>query len=432
MNEILQVIKEQKDLQDVYEYLYKPMFILEDIEKKFKSLNVKDKTREVNLDVPYKIDRIKNHYLPQIINTYLNFDIHYRNNKTIQSSNGKDLTAKDMLLNQISKVLEEIELIEEIYYLNNQQQFLVNGVLVDKLGYEDSLIDSPEKHITLKNSFDYEAYEKELDRENIQKKQEDEIQLENEKILKKAKEIQDEKDRKELEKQEAARLAQVAEQQQVADAKKFLEEIETRKKLEEAKNAPQPVLKPQNNKNIINSKKVMVIAGMVTPLIVGIGFAASGNSVNDTYHQAAQHELKNISYLYNNLKDTKNPTEEIEDKFKDSSVLLESNASLNKNIITIGHGKAEEKITLENSYSFDVNKTDLKISYHLPKVDGDACFSLTKDLTENLSNIKSISVNDIELTKEDKANHSVIINNDKIFQACTNGASDVVVNLGKN
>lgn len=455
MHEILQLIKEEKDLQDVYNYLYKPLIVLDDIEKKFKSLHVKDKTREVNLDVPYKIDRIKNNYLPQIIHTYLNFDIHYRNTKVIQSVNNQNLTAKEVLLNQISKVLEEIELIEEIYYLNNQQQFLVNGVIVDKIGYEDSLFNVDSKHITLKNEFNYQSYEQEEKEKQLKDKTDAEEALENEKILKKAKLIQDELDRKRFEKEEQDRLIREAEEKKIEEAKKVLKEAEEKKQKEEqeklAKLAKEkkeqelqqnpPAIAIANPTQPTKKKSNFMLtfgAGLSSIIIIG-GFFITTNAssnINSDYHAEAYNELNAISNVYAsmNMKNADNQfsaTQYIENKLANQTNSKISFNSQN-NTFTIGEGKEAEKIVLSDAHdAFEPNSNKLKINYELPKTDGDTCFAIAKDLTNNMRNIDSISINDIELTKHDASTQSVLINNDKIFQACTDGTNQVSINLKK-
>lgn len=455
MHETLQLIKEEKDLQDVYNYLYKPLIVLDDIEKKFKSLHVKDKTREVNLDVPYKIDRIKNNYLPQIIHTYLNFDIHYRNTKVIQSVNNQNLTAKEVLLNQISKVLEEIELIEEIYYLNNQQQFLVNGVIVDKIGYEDSLFNVDSKHITLKNEFNYQSYEQEEKEKQLKDKTDAEEALENEKILKKAKLIQDELDRKHFEKEEQDRLIREAEEKKIEEAKKVLKEAEEKKQKEEQEklaklakekkeqelqqNPPTTAIANPTQPTKKKSNFMLTFgAGLSSIIIIG-GFFITTNAssnINSDYHAEAYNELNTISNVYAsmNMKNTDNQfsaTQYIENKLANQTNSKISFNSQN-NTFTIGEGKEAEKIVLSDAHdAFEPNSNKLKINYELPKTDGDTCFAIAKDLTNNMRNIDSISINDIELTKHDASTQSVLINNDKIFQACTDGTNQVSINLKK-
>jgi hypothetical protein len=450
MHEILQLIKEEKDLQDVYNYLYKPMIVLEDIEKKFKSLNIKDKTREVNLDVPYKIDRIKNNYLPQIIHTYLNFDIHYRNTKVIQSVNDQNLTAKDVLLNQISKVLEEIELIEEIYYLNNQQQFLVNGVIVDKIGYEDNLLNNESKHIKLKNEFDYQAYEKEEIDKDLKTKTEAEKELEDKKILQKAKLIQDELDKKQFEKDEEQRVIREAEERKIEEAKKVLKEAEEKKQNEEKQrlaklekerkekeaNEPKVYINPQPASK--KPKTTLVVgAGSVSALVVmGAFFFNPSSDINNDFHTQSYNQLNNISSVYDSINSKSLEGKQSIAQYVENKLSNQNNATVSfdagNNTFTIGQGKSAEKIILSDEHeAFDPTKPKLKIRYQLPKTDGDTCFAIAKDLTDEMKNIDSITINDIELTKHNASTNGVLINNDKIFQACTDGTKEVDVYLKK-
>ena len=313
--------------------------------------------------------------------------------------------------------------------------------MVDRLGYENDLINNVE-HVTLKNNFDYQTYHKQQEDKELKSKQVEEQEFENQKILNQAKKIQDEKDRKQKEQEEQLRLAKLEEETKIAEAKKLLEESE---KKEEVIKLSNTIKNPEIQKSKNNKLAYLIFGSPV--LTVGIAgvffFTSSSNKLDQNTHQTAQNELQTISELYTSAinKEKIDPTQYISTKLNDQlskNTSLETSKDDSTYNLTMGTGKSAEHISIKDSISpFDkntpneLNKTHIEIKYQLPQIDGDSCFGLVKNLATTMQNINSITINNTEITKQDHTDHGVIINNDKVFQTCTDGTKELTINLGK-
>ena len=148
------------DLQDFCDYLAKPLQTLEDLEYRYKNLPLDIKVKSENMMINLKIDKIVNKYLPNMVNNYCDFSFKYRNENFVKAVNNKDgeksYTAKEVLLQNLSKLLEEINVLEEEFNGNNKFQLLVQEKILTNLGYATDLDESPSK-IVLENKFKHKA-----------------------------------------------------------------------------------------------------------------------------------------------------------------------------------------------------------------------------------------------------------------------------------
>ena len=148
------------DLQDFCDYLTKPLQTLEELEYRYKSLPLDIKVKSENMMIHLKIDKIINKYLPNMVDNYCDFSFKYRNENFVKAVNTKDgeksYTAKEVLLQNLSKLLEEINVLEEEFNGNNKFQLLVQEKILTNLGYATDLDESPSK-IVLENKFKYKA-----------------------------------------------------------------------------------------------------------------------------------------------------------------------------------------------------------------------------------------------------------------------------------
>lgn len=161
--DFLKKAQSQPDLNDFCEYLKKPLSILEEVKDKYKSLQVSKQTEENNIELYHKVDMILVKHLPEMVNNYCNSSFDYRNNKTIDINN-VSITPKELLLKNLAKVIEEIELIEIDFNRNNSFNALVQNKVLENYGYKPELSLETGKivknNIELANQFDYEEFVK--------------------------------------------------------------------------------------------------------------------------------------------------------------------------------------------------------------------------------------------------------------------------------
>ena len=162
--EFLDKAQEQPDLQDVVEYLKSPLYTVHELLKRYGKFSIADKTQHDNLEIYYQIDRVINRHLANLIDNYCQFSLKYRNSHPIkkENKNGKTVqyTAKDLLLKDLGKIIEEITLIEERFNEVNKVDFLAKNRIISELGYQKNLLNTetePEA-VNLNNQFNYQNF----------------------------------------------------------------------------------------------------------------------------------------------------------------------------------------------------------------------------------------------------------------------------------
>jgi Tfp pilus assembly major pilin PilA len=112
-----------------------------------------------------RIDKIINQYLPNMVDNFCSFSFDYRNQEIVKTDNTKNgevkYTAKDMMLLNLSKLIQEIKQIEKEFNEQNKFSLLVQEKLMTNLGYELEFdLDKTVKLPELKNQFNYEIFKK--------------------------------------------------------------------------------------------------------------------------------------------------------------------------------------------------------------------------------------------------------------------------------
>lgn len=110
-------IKKEIDLQDLSEYVFNPLNRLKLLELK---LNEYKKVEKKNIE---------------IVNS---------NNELTK------LTSKDLLLNNVAKLIEHIQIIEDKYYSIFSFEILVNRRIISELGFQDDFINAKNNEIKCK------------------------------------------------------------------------------------------------------------------------------------------------------------------------------------------------------------------------------------------------------------------------------------------
>lgn len=153
-------IKKEVDLQDLVLYLYEPLNRLKVLQLKieeYKSANEKAEEIESLFRESIKITDV---LFPDLINNYCKLSLEFRNKniiKEIKDKNGKIilLTSKDLLLKNTSKLIEHIQLMEEKFYQYFSFDFLVNSRIISELGFQENYIDNTNNAIVLENKYTF-------------------------------------------------------------------------------------------------------------------------------------------------------------------------------------------------------------------------------------------------------------------------------------
>lgn len=159
--------QQEADLQDVVNYLQAPLKVIDDLFYKFPKLSLASKVDHSNQDLYQECERILNYHLPNLINNYCSFSMKYRNEHIIKTENKngciEKYTAKTLLLNDLAKIIEEINIIETKFNDINKMDFLVTNRMISNLGQQTNLI-APEyetEKVKLQNQFNYSIYSQE-------------------------------------------------------------------------------------------------------------------------------------------------------------------------------------------------------------------------------------------------------------------------------
>jgi hypothetical protein len=158
----LQKAQTQPDLADFCEYVKKPLMVLEDILTRYEDLQLNKKVNHENLELYHKCDNILNKHLPIMVDNFCNFSFEYRNSEKIRVDENTSLTAKELLLKNLAKVIEEVKVIEKDFNRNNSFTAVVHNKVLEQYGFQPEL--SPEtgkvvkNNIELDNQFNYEKF----------------------------------------------------------------------------------------------------------------------------------------------------------------------------------------------------------------------------------------------------------------------------------
>jgi uncharacterized short protein YbdD (DUF466 family) len=170
--EFLNKAQNQPDLADFCEYIKKPLSILNDINHRYKHLQLVKRVEPENLEIYHKVDVIIEKHLPEMIDNFCEFSFDYRNTKSIDIGD-TFVTPKELLLKNLAKIIEEIEIIEENFNKNNSIHAIVQNKVLNNYGYQPELCLEKKQiisdNIKLENKFDYEHFVKTTDFKHPQK-----------------------------------------------------------------------------------------------------------------------------------------------------------------------------------------------------------------------------------------------------------------------
>lgn len=155
----------QPDVQEVAQDLLPPIKILENLDDKLKKLPANDLNSAAFAEVSSKVDRLVNKHFPNLVHDYCKLSLEYRNTAIIKRETSKnevkEYTAKDILLKNLSKLIEEIHVAEHEFNDNYSHKLLVQNRVVNDLGVQKNLLEvqtETVKPVELKNNFDYKNF----------------------------------------------------------------------------------------------------------------------------------------------------------------------------------------------------------------------------------------------------------------------------------
>lgn len=170
---LVNLVKQQPDLQDIVTPLEVSFSILNEIKEKLTQMN---NNLEV-IDIQEKYEKLVNNFFPELINNYCNLSIEYRNTHLLESSQYRELlTSKKIFILNIEKLIEEVKYLE--IKINNiySTKLLVQNRLMKNLGSQKPLIQlekEPNEPLKcdIKDTFDYNIFMKETSKvEELNKK----------------------------------------------------------------------------------------------------------------------------------------------------------------------------------------------------------------------------------------------------------------------
>lgn len=153
-------IKKEVDLQDLVQYLHHPLEKLKLLQIKLEDYKGKP-TYETKIEIEELIretNKLENSVFPDLFDNYCKLSLEFRNQKVIKQvkdsqENIQDLTSKEILLNNVAKLIEYIEVLDDRFYTYFSFEFLVNSRIISNLGYQENYIDKKKESIVLKNQY---------------------------------------------------------------------------------------------------------------------------------------------------------------------------------------------------------------------------------------------------------------------------------------
>ncbi len=144
--QLLDAVKTQPDLIDFLDYLVPLLNKIERLQNYILLSSVRDKTKLNTLDASFKLDTVLNKDLPEMVNNFCSLDFDWRNTAKI-NSRSKNLTPKELLLENLSAINHSVEEIETSLNIKN-----VNSLLAQN-AFLASQVSSPIS--TLEQKFNY-------------------------------------------------------------------------------------------------------------------------------------------------------------------------------------------------------------------------------------------------------------------------------------
>lgn len=162
-------IQEQADLQDILKNINPSIQLLENLQIKLSNLAQSDLKNTHFAEIGEKLERLVTKLLPNLVEDYCKLTLEYRNTAIIKHENiqGKKqgYTSKDIFLQNLGKLIEEIHILENEFNHHYSNKLLVQSHLVKDLGVQKNIIANEleyenVKPVILKSDFNYEIFKK--------------------------------------------------------------------------------------------------------------------------------------------------------------------------------------------------------------------------------------------------------------------------------
>jgi hypothetical protein len=155
--------QQEPDLEDFLNYLKQPLVVIKDLFSKYEQTAKSTNTAITQLEGYAELYKIMYSIFPNLIEHYCSFSFTYRNTVKIkEDSKNKDkewLTAKELLLINTAKLIEEIYILEKNFNESNKFNFLVDNRLIKNFGIQPDILNiETEPEIVLPNQFNYQNY----------------------------------------------------------------------------------------------------------------------------------------------------------------------------------------------------------------------------------------------------------------------------------
>lgn len=165
MYAFIEKASEEPDLNDIMGYLAKIVYAIDEIKSRLLLSGKKDDATRI---MQSNCETILNQRLPKLINQYCSMTLKYRNETVIKEityrSGVVKLTPKDVLLKDLSHLLEETQILEKTFNESNSGEFLTQShVIQDSYGVQPQILltgDVQPERVSLQDNFDYKNYEK--------------------------------------------------------------------------------------------------------------------------------------------------------------------------------------------------------------------------------------------------------------------------------
>lgn len=162
-------IKLQPDLQDAVIYLKAPLEKLQIIEQQLNYLPDNEKDSLIYSQLVSKVNKLKNKHFNNLINNYCSLDLEYRNTIIIKEEKINNevvkYTSKDILLQNLGKLIEEIEILNHELHINYNIERLNNSPLIN-VSEDNSNNESFTTNIVESEHIDNYELEKEINIKN--------------------------------------------------------------------------------------------------------------------------------------------------------------------------------------------------------------------------------------------------------------------------
>lgn len=159
--------QQEPDLQDVCGYIKPLLSKIEELHHLYENLDVTQKTKANNMSFYLKLDKVIHKYLPELIENYRSFSFDYRNREVIKEEKTKEglkkYTAKEILLENLATIADEVNILETDFNEKNKVNLLVQKELLKNIGYNNGLKlpdDIQPVKTRFENQFDYKNFKK--------------------------------------------------------------------------------------------------------------------------------------------------------------------------------------------------------------------------------------------------------------------------------